>query len=96
MGFNADSVNSKFLALNDRRAGPAKWIQDALPRLETKAIKVMSDQMRRVRQHEPIPPMRGAIRVINLIEFDATLTRQELQLDLGHLNGNRITKRRPH
>ena len=61
IGFDAETGDGSFLALDQRGAGSRERVQDRLAGTNSEPVQIVLNQMRRKRQHEPIPLMNGAV-----------------------------------
>ena len=61
IGFDADTGDGSFLAFDQRGAGSRERVQDRLAGTNPEPVQIFLNQMRRKRQHEPIPLVHGAV-----------------------------------
>src|SRR5579885_2162351 len=65
--------DSEFLGLDEHCAGAAEGIENAIARAETEARQILTDEVRREGENEPIPFVYGAIFRVELIDFAVDL-----------------------
>ena len=61
MRLNTDTRDAPFLTLNDSRSSSTKRIQNRGLCIGTESREVIPHQVRRIRQHEPVPIMRRSV-----------------------------------
>ena len=93
--------DAELFGLHQRRSGAAKRVQEQVGRPEAEPLGIGTDEMRRIGEDEPVPPMRGGIFGTETVHGPVRLRGEgptgvfREQLPSGHGQEKRLARTTP-